>query len=1173
MGTWTPGPGPTGGDDTFLGDSGNEVASGAAGNDTLKGNGGNDALSGDAGNDNLDGGDGNDFLTDGNPTDNDNDVLLGGPGDDRINSYSGGDTINGGSGIDTLFFNRALSTSGYTIDFAAAILGTISLADGTQITGVEILLASGGSGNDQFFGADQNDRLDGGAGDDILLGRGGFDILDGGYGNDQLDGGDDADILNGREGEDVLSGGNGSDSLDGGAGADQLDGGDGNDRLVELSLEQVIDTLRGGAGNDHISSSARGDVIDGGEGTDWLELDLTDLVIGTTVVLASGGSTTIADGSQISNIEQISIYGGSGDDVFTFIGAGFATFYGGGGNDYLTGGAGGDSLIGQQGDDIVVGGAGNDQLQGWAGNDRLDGGDGDDRIDDDFSNGDNGLDVLIGGAGDDRLYSHSGVDSIDGGDGNDYAQIERGNTGVNYVVDMSAVGAGPVDIGDGTIIAGIESISLHIYGQPGAITLTGGDFADDISGGLGADWADGRGGSDLFFGYGGDDTLIGGDGDDTLYGQAGDDTLIGGNDKDRIEGDEGNDLLVGGTGADTLDGGTGLDTASYASSGSGVVVHLTGSIYGGDAEGDTLASIENVTGSGFGDNLRGDAQANVLDGLGGNDVLDGGLGADTLRAGAGDDYVYFDELDLSSGQVRGGTGYDWIYNVTSGPLAALLVVNLATLEGEGYYGSNGAEQVNASGVATSVTLYGNGGADRLTGGSGDDYIYFDAADLAGGSIAGGAGYDWAFLNEQVGVSLNLATTGFEGAYGRNGNDTFNASAKTSSVTLYGNGGADTLIGGSGNDYIYFDALDLSGGSITGGAGYDWAILNEQVGVSLNLAARGFEGAYGRDGNDTFNASGVATSVTLYGNGGADTLIGGSGGDYIYFDSADLASGSISGGAGYDYAIFNELGVGATLNLTATGFEGAVGRNGNDVFTAAGTVSSVSLYGYEGNDQLTGGSGSDYLYGDIGNDTLTGGAGTDYFITYTGWGADTLTDFQQGTDRVVMSVAGLTAFSQLTITQSGADALVTFGANSLRFSNTSAASIDVSDFLNLANALPAMLSADRVEEARPATPPDIGGQSDGGETFTAADLASLVYEMHQGFDYAPSSVSTDIYQPWVASIGQDDDIFSLLDGLTVEAEFGVEAALPAGGSDALGDLDHSQPSAPVVDHSGAWMIGV
>src|SRR6185369_9501956 len=49
----------------------------------------------------------------------------------------------------------------------------------------------------------------------------------------------------------------------------------------------------------------------------------------------------------------------------------------------------------------------------------------------------------------------------------------------------------------------------------------------------------------------------------------------------------------------------------------------------GGAGTDTLASVENLTGSAFNDVLTGDAGANVISGLAGNDTLDGGDGTDT----------------------------------------------------------------------------------------------------------------------------------------------------------------------------------------------------------------------------------------------------------------------------------------------------------------------------------------------------------------------------------------------------------------------------------------------------------------------------------------------------------------------------------------------------------------
>ena len=79
---------------------------------------------------------------------------------------------------------------------------------------------------------------------------------------------------------------------------------------------------------------------------------------------------------------------------------------------------------------------------------------------------------------------------------------------------------------------------------------------------------------------------------------------------------DGDDRLVGGGGADCLNGGTGTDTANYSDSAGGVTVSLvTGQGFGGTAEGDTLTSIENLTGSAHDDFLIGNDGDNVLTGL------------------------------------------------------------------------------------------------------------------------------------------------------------------------------------------------------------------------------------------------------------------------------------------------------------------------------------------------------------------------------------------------------------------------------------------------------------------------------------------------------------------------------------------------------------------------------
>ncbi len=130
-----------------------------------------------------------------------------------------------------------------------------------------------------------------------------------------------------------------------------------------------------------------------------------------------------------------------------------------------------------------------------------------------------------------------------------------------------------------------------------------------------------------------------------LHGRlAGDDTIEAGAGRDLILAGEGNDTVSAGDGDDTVDGGSGSDVIDLAA-GTGV---------GGDAAGDQLSLIENVTGSIFSDLLVGNDQDNhlvgafgsdALAGGAGNDVLDGGHGADVISDGSGADFI-----DSSSGK-------------------------------------------------------------------------------------------------------------------------------------------------------------------------------------------------------------------------------------------------------------------------------------------------------------------------------------------------------------------------------------------------------------------------------------------------------------------------------------------------------------------------------------------
>ena len=160
-----------------------------------------------------------------------------------------------------------------------------------------------------------------------------------------------------------------------------------------------------------------------------------------------------------------------------------------------------------------------------------------------------------------------------------------------------------------------------------------------------------------------DQVTITGDGSaETIVGSSVHDVIAGNGGNDQISGGGGDDLIEGGTGADTINGGANGpsgDTASYVHSSAGVIVELQYGVFqGGDAQGDTLTGIENLTGSGHADTLYGNPGANIIHGGNGGDHIKGLKGADYLFGDDGDDWVYMDAADLAA---TGDAGFDRLF--------------------------------------------------------------------------------------------------------------------------------------------------------------------------------------------------------------------------------------------------------------------------------------------------------------------------------------------------------------------------------------------------------------------------------------------------------------------------------------------------------------------------------
>lgn len=600
-----------------------------------------------------------------------------------------------------------------------------------------------------------------------------------------------------------------------------------------------------------------------------------------------------------------------------------------------------------------------------------------------------------------------------------------------------------------------------VYNTPGNIIIGPDTWIERAVGGAGDDHITGNIIDNDLVGNAGDDTLLGGPGNDTLHGGPGRDMLDGhtGSDtadyfdsparvtinlhagqasggdaagdtliaienvtgsrfQDTLTGDAGDNILEGGPGADRLEGGPGQDTAAYTTSDERVEINLaTGNITGGDAAGDTLLSIENLTGSGYRDSLTGDAGDNVLSGGAGADILVGGPGIDTASylGSRAPVTVRLHSLLAAGGDAEGdvfGATVTVSYAQPDGTTATETLPDIENLAGSIYDDVLAGDRRDniLNGLAGNDKLYGGpgGGDDALSGGSGDDSLF---GGLGMDMLAGQAGYD--FLSGGMGNDI---------LDGGNGDD-----------TLRGGPGADVLIGGAGLDTadytgsdnavtVRLHSLATAGGDAAGdtfGATVsvpyrqaDGSTETESLPDIENLAGSAYNDILAGDrrdnvlsggaGNDTLYGGPGGGDDILLGEDGSDTVYGGSGNDRLNGEAGDdqlyggpgddvLLGGTgrntLDGGPGRDTASFEFAAAGITANLdapaesgnlvrqnTLVSIENLTGSNHDD--TLIGDAGNNVLSGLAGDDTLAGGAGDDVLRGGPGADTLDGGAGTD-----------------------------------------------------------------------------------------------------------------------------------------------------------------------------------------------------
>ncbi len=346
------------------------------------------------------------------------------------------------------------------------------------------------------------------------------------------------------------------------------------------------------------------------------------------------------------------------------------------------------------------------------------------------------------------------------------------------------------------------------------------------------------------------------------------------------------------------------------------------------------------------------------------------------------------------------------------------------------------------------TIPGDTGNNPTNGGTGDDSL---GGDTGNNPTNGGtnrdfnAGSMFGFPTPNESGDLTSESTGSDATFTtggavNNSNDTLIGSDDGDALNgfggndlLVGFGGSDNLSGGDGNDRIYgnidTDNVDGGNGDDTLFGGKESDTLTGSNGVDIVCGDFGNDSIDGGDGNDLLYGKQDADFIdggsgedTLFGGKDNDTLIGAAGSDTL---GGDLGDDSLSGSEGND-VLYGNIGA-DTLD----------GGTGDD-----------SLFAGKDSDVLLGSDGADFLCGDLGEDSLTGGGGSDRFFLSSGRGSDTILDFEDGIDSLVLS-DGL-SFEQLAITPGANAALIaiaTTGELLASLEGIEASAIAINDFHN------------------------------------------------------------------------------------------------------------------------------
>lgn len=183
---------------------------------------------------------------------------------------------------------------------------------------------------------------------------------------------------------------------------------------------------------------------------------------------------------------------------------------------------------------------------------------------------------------------------------------------------------------------------------------------------------------------------------------------------------------------------------------------------------------------------------------------------------------------------------------------------------------------------------------------------------------------------------------------------------------------------------------------------------------------GSEVIYDLSGDDIVNTGGGADLIVNV--GGNNAIAAGKGDDVVLTGTGDDV---VKAGGGHDYV------------LTMEGEDAIKAGGGRD------TIESGS-----GADLILGEGGHDRIDGGADDDVLNGGNGRDTFVFAVGSGSDIVEDFDAGRDTLEIStLMGASGFADIqnASAQSGADLVITLGADAITLEGVTINDLSASDF--------------------------------------------------------------------------------------------------------------------------------